>query len=99
MANGQVEKSFTVTKNQIIARLWELASLSPEQTKGNFEGQISACKSLYHKVEYAPAMQRLNEIAEMDPSETGGRRTDQRAAAKALKEIVGSVKPEKTGVQ
>jgi hypothetical protein len=99
MPNGQVEKPFTVTKEQIIARLWELASLPPKQTNGNFEGQISACKSLYEKVEYAPAIRRLNEIANMDPSKTGGRHTDQKAAAAALMEIVGSVKPDKIGVQ
>jgi hypothetical protein len=99
MPNGQIEKPFTVTKEQIIARLWELASLSPEETNGNFEGQISACKSLYEKVRYAPAIQRLNQIATIGPSETGGRHTDQKAAAKALREIVGSVKPNKTGVQ
>jgi hypothetical protein len=99
MPNGQTEKPFTVTKEQIIARLWELASLPPKQTNGSFEGQISACKSLYEKVKYAPAIQRPNEIANMDPPETGGRQTDQKAAAKALKEIVGSVKPDKSEVQ
>jgi hypothetical protein len=35
----------------------------------------------------------------MDPSKTGGRHTDQKAAAAALMEIVGSVKPDKIGVQ
>jgi hypothetical protein len=99
MPNGQAEKPFTITREQIIARLWELASLSHEQTNGNFEGQISACKNLYEKVEYAPAIQRLNEIANLDPSETGGRQADQKAAAEALREILGSVKPDKSGVQ
>lgn len=76
-----------------------VSSIKVDKTNGSFEGQISACKSLYEKVEYAPAIQRLNEIANMDPSETGGRQTDQKAAAEALREIVGSVKPDKTGVQ
>jgi hypothetical protein len=99
MTNGQVEHPFTVTKEQIIARLWELASLPPEQTNGNFEGQISACEDLYEKVRYEPAIQRLNEIANLDPSKTGGRQTDQKAAAEVLREIVGSIKPDKSGVQ
>jgi hypothetical protein len=99
MANGQDEKPFTVTKEQIIARLWQLASLQPEETEGRLKGQIFACKSVYEKVRYAPAIQRLNEIANMDPSRTGGRQTDQKTAAKVLNELIGSVKPSKSGVQ
>jgi hypothetical protein len=99
MPNGQVDKPFTITKEQIIERLWQLASLPPEQTNGNFEGQISACKSLYEKLKYEPAIRRLNEIANLDPSVTGGRQTDQKAATIVLKEIVGSIKPYKDGVQ
>lgn len=72
---------------------------APEQTNGNFEGQISACKDLYEKVRYKPAIQRLNEIANLDPSASGGRQTDQKAAAEALREIVGSIKPYKSGIQ
>ena len=99
MPNGQDEKPFIITKEQLIARLWELASLPPERTNGNFKGQISACKDLYEKVRYEPAIQRLNEIASLDPSASGGRQTDQKAAAEALRKIVGSIKVDKSGVQ
>jgi hypothetical protein len=98
MSNEQAEKPHP-TREQVIARMWELASMPPHRTNGNFEGQIGACKWLYEKVEYAPAILRLKEIANMDPSETGGRQTDQKAAAEALKEIVSSINPDKTGVQ
>jgi hypothetical protein len=99
MPNGQGEKPFMITKEQIIARLWELASLPPERTNGNFEGQISACKDLYEKVRYESAIQRLNEIANLDPSVSGGRQADQKAAAEALRKIVGSVKVGERGIQ
>jgi hypothetical protein len=98
MSDERAEKPVP-TRQQVIARMWELASMPSDRTKGNFGGQIGACKWLYEKVEFAPAIHRLKEIAEIDPSETGGRQTDQKAAAKALKEIVTSIKPDTTGIQ
>lgn len=91
-------KPFTISKEQIVARMWELASMSPEETKGTLDGQIEACKSL-HEMGYAPAIPRLSEIANVDTSRTGGRQTDQKAAARFLKEIVGSMKPDTSGIQ
>jgi hypothetical protein len=99
MPNGQAEKPFTITKEQILAKLWEFASIPPEQSNGRLKSQIAASQSLYEKGVHAPAIQRLSEIADMDASRTGGRHTDQKAAANALKEIIGSVKPDKSGVQ
>lgn len=78
--------------------MWELACTPPEATKGTLEGQIDACKSL-HEMGYAPAIQRLSEIANVDTSRTGGRQTDQKAAARFLKGIVGSMKPDTSGIQ
>jgi hypothetical protein len=98
MSDEQAEKPLR-TRKQLIERMWELASMPPDRTNGNFEGQIGACKWLYEKVEYAAAIQRLKEIADMDPSETGGRQTDQKAAAEALKEIVRSIDPDMTKTQ
>ena len=98
MSDERAEKPLP-TREQVIARMWELASMPPDRTRGNFGGQIDACKWLYANVEYAPAIHRLKEIANIDPSETGGRQTDQKAAAEALKEIVTSIKPDKAGVQ
>ena len=91
-------KPFTITREQIVARMWQLASMSPEETKGTLEGQIEACQSL-HKMGYAPAIPRLSEIANVDTSRTGGRQTDQEAAAKFLRELVGSMKPDTSGIQ
>ena len=54
---------FTVIKEQILARLWQLASLPPEETEGWLKAQIGACKCVYEKVRYVPAVRRLNEIA------------------------------------
>ena len=91
-------KPFTITKEQIVARMWQLASTPPEETKGTLEGQIDACESL-HEMGYAPAIPRLSEIANMDTARTGGRQTDQKAAARVLKKLVGSMKPDTSGIQ
>ena len=91
-------KPFTITKEQIVARMWELASLPPEETKGTLKGQISACESL-HEMGYAPAIPRLSEIANEKTSRTGGRQTDQKAAEKILRKIVVSMKPGTSGIQ
>jgi hypothetical protein len=91
-------KPLTITKEQIIARMWQLASMPPEETKGTLEGQIDACESL-HELGYAPAIPRLSEIANVDTSRTGGRQTDQKAAATFLRKLVGSMKPDTSGIQ
>jgi hypothetical protein len=91
-------KPFTITKEQIVARMWELASLPPEETKGTLKGQISACESL-HEMGYAPAIPRLSEIANEETSRPGGRQTDQKAAEKILRKVVVSMKPDTSGIQ
>jgi hypothetical protein len=91
-------KPFTITKEQIIARMWELASLPPEETKGTLKGQIDACESL-HQMGYAPAIPRLREIANEETSRTRGRETDQKAAEKFLRKVVVSMKPDTSGIQ
>jgi hypothetical protein len=91
-------KPFTITREQVIARMWELASIPPEQTRGTLEGQIDACESL-HELGFAPAIPRLSEIANVDSSRTGGRQTDQKAAERFLRKVVGSMKPETSGIQ
>jgi hypothetical protein len=88
----------TITREKVIARLWELASLPPEETAGTLDGQIDGCK-LLHEMGYARAVQRLSEIAGMDSSRTGGQETDQKAASRLLKEIVGSMEPENGRIQ
>ncbi len=91
-------KPFTITREQIVARMWQLASIAPEETNGTLKGQIDACKSL-HENGYAPAIRRLSEIANVDSARTGGRQTDQKAAARFLRELVGSMKPHTSGIQ
>ena len=61
-------------RKAVVAKLWELASMSPEQTDGALKGQIKACKTLYLLCGYQPALQRLSEIASIDASRTKGRR-------------------------
>jgi hypothetical protein len=34
-------------RNQILNRYWELANLTPEETKGNITGQLKALEALY----------------------------------------------------
>jgi hypothetical protein len=90
-------KPFTITREHVIARMWQLASTPPEETKGTLEGQIDACESL-HEMGYAPAILRLSEIANVDTSRTGGRETDQKAAARFLRKLVASMKPDTSGI-
>jgi hypothetical protein len=73
--------------------------MPPEQTKGTLKGQISACKTLYLKCGYQPALQTLSEIASMDVSRTNGRCRDQEAAARLQKRFLNAVKVDKSGVQ
>jgi hypothetical protein len=91
-------KPFTITKEQIIARMWEIASIPPEQTRGTLKGQIDACQAL-HELGYAPAVSKLGEIAHLDTSRTRGRETGQKAATKFLTKLVASMKPETSGIQ
>jgi hypothetical protein len=85
------------TREQLIARMWQLASIPPEETKGTLEGQIDACKTL-HEMGYPPGIRRLSEIANVDISRTGGRQTDQQAAARFLRKLVGSMKPDTSAI-
>jgi hypothetical protein len=91
-------KPFTITREQIVARMWELASVAPEKTRGTLGGQIEACQSL-HEMGYTPAISKLSEIANVDTSRTRGRQTDQKAAEKFLKKIVVSMKPDTSAIQ
>jgi hypothetical protein len=91
-------KPFTITTEQILTRMWQLASTPPEKTEGTLDGQIEACKTL-HEMGYAPAIHRLSEIADMDISRTRGRQTDQATAERLLKELVDSITPDTTGIQ
>jgi hypothetical protein len=91
-------KPFTITREQIVARMWELASIPPEETKGTLGGQIDACQSL-HELGYAPAISKLSEIANLETSRTRGRQTDQKAAEKFLRKLVVSMKPDTSGIQ
>jgi hypothetical protein len=91
-------KPFTITREQIVARMWELASIPPEETKGTLGGQIDACQSL-HELGHAPAISKLSEIANVETSRTRGRQTDQKAAEKFLRKLVVSMKPDTSGIQ
>jgi hypothetical protein len=91
-------KPFTITKEQIVARMWELASLPPEETKGTLKSQIDACESL-REMGYAPAIPRLSEIANEETYRTSGRQTDQKAAEKILRKVIVSMKPDTSGIQ
>ena len=88
-----------VTKEKLIARLWEIAATPPEATRGSLKGQIRACRMMYSEFGYKPALQKLDEIAHIDPARTKGLTRDQEAAAKMLKRLVSSIKVDKSGVQ
>ena len=89
----------SVTKKQLIARLWELAAIPPEKTRGNLKGQISACNTAYCTFGYEPALGRLSELASIDAARTRGLRRDQESAAKLLRRLLSSLKPDKSGIQ
>jgi hypothetical protein len=82
----------SVTKGWMIARLWELAAIPPEETRGNLRDQIKSCKVLYCTFGYKPALGRLSELASIDPARTKGHRRGQESAAKWLKRLVSSIK-------
>jgi hypothetical protein len=88
-----------ITKNMVCERLWELAQVEPEQSRGSLTGQVDCCEQMYRLFKFEPALQRLNELASIDPSRTGGRRTSQDKAAKLLKRIVSSLETDKGRVQ
>jgi hypothetical protein len=83
----------------IVKRLWELASVPPERSRGRLHDQINVCKMLYRRFGYQRALKRLSEIAAIDASRTNGRTRDQEAAAKLLKKYLSAIKPDKSGVQ
>jgi hypothetical protein len=90
----------TVTKEDAIAMYWKLASLTPEETRGNITGQIHACRNMYRDLGYEPALKRLRELANIDAARTKGNRRGQEAAEKLLTQFVSSIKLDKNqGIQ
>jgi hypothetical protein len=88
-----------IEKKIICKRLWELAKIEPEQTRGSLKSQVDCCEQMYRLFKFEPALQRLNELASIDPSRTRGRRTSQDRAAKLLKRIVSALEPDTSRVQ
>jgi hypothetical protein len=43
-----------IDRDQILARYWELANLSPEETKGNITGQLKALEALCEELRLKP---------------------------------------------
>jgi hypothetical protein len=43
-----------ITRDQILAKYWELANLTPETTKGNITGQLKALDSLCEELRLTP---------------------------------------------
>ena len=48
-------KYLKIDRNQILNRYWELANLTPEQTKGNISGQLKALAGLWELLRSTPA--------------------------------------------
>jgi hypothetical protein len=46
-------------RDQILNRYWELANLTPEQTKGNVTGQLKALESLLEALAAKPAAAKV----------------------------------------
>jgi hypothetical protein len=88
-----------IANRAVCKRLWELAQIEPEKTRGSLKGQVECCEKMYCVFGFEPALQRLHELASIDPSRTRGRRTSQDKAAKLLKRIVSSLKTDKSRVQ
>jgi hypothetical protein len=36
--------------NKICKRLWELAQIEPEQTRGSLKGQVDCCEQMYRRI-------------------------------------------------
>ncbi len=87
------------TKKMVRKRLWELAQLEPERTRGSLKSQVDCCEQMYRLFKFEPALKRLNELAGIDPSRTRGRRTSQEKATKLLKRIVSSLNTDNSRVQ
>ena len=45
---------FKIDRDQIVAKYWELANLTPETTKGNITGQLKALDSLCEELRLTP---------------------------------------------
>jgi hypothetical protein len=43
-----------IDRDQILARYWQLANLTPEETKGNITGQLNALDSLCEELRLKP---------------------------------------------
>ena len=88
-----------ITRKMVRKRLWELAQLEPERTRGSLKGQVACCEQMHRLFKFEPALQRLNELAGIDPSRTRGRRTSQDKASNLLKRIVSSLEIDSSRVQ
>jgi hypothetical protein len=45
---------FKIDRDQILAKYWELANLTPEETKGNITGQLKALDALCEELRLMP---------------------------------------------
>ena len=45
---------FKIDRDQILAKYWELANLTPEETKGNITGQLKALDALCEELRLKP---------------------------------------------
>jgi hypothetical protein len=44
----------TIDRDQVLSKLWELANLTPEETKGSVTGQLNALEILCKELGYLP---------------------------------------------
>ena len=84
------------TLDQLLSKYAEFASLSPEQTRGNFRSQLKCCKILLLEYKREDTLQILNEIANTDPKRTRGRDCGQRDARKMIVKYLRAKGPVKT---
>jgi hypothetical protein len=65
-----------IDRDQILAKYWELANLTPEETKGNITGQLKALDALWQELRLKPidtnrpASQEIYRSAWMSPRTT-----------------------------
>jgi hypothetical protein len=52
----------TVDRDQVLSRLWELANLTPEQTKGSITGQLKALEILCKELGYLPKKESVKPL-------------------------------------